>query len=206
LQTLADLLRRADRTARGPSPTFDRAHLLLAFTTIGGSGTIGRQALALRTGLGAGAIRTVLKKLRDDGYADANTTGCFLTSKGRRVYESTRRKISTTFIFRGSNLTVGNFQAALSATGAGKSVKSGIEQRDAAIRVGADGATTYVMKAGKFTIPGGSSDCERDFPSKAWSSLRMGLSPRNGDSVILCGAKDETTATLGALAAALTLL
>jgi hypothetical protein len=206
LQTLADLLHGADRIARGPSPTFERAHLLLAFLTVGESGTMGRQALAVRTGLGAGAIRTVLKKLRDDGYADANTLGCFLTPSGRRVFESTRRKITPSVVLHGSKLTVGTVQVALAARGASRGVRTGIEQRDAAIRVGADGATTYLIKAGKFTVPGGSNDCEADFPSRSWASLREGLSPKEGDSIILCGARDETTANLGALAAALTLL
>ncbi|HKT22119.1 MAG TPA: DUF4443 domain-containing protein, partial [Nitrososphaerales archaeon] len=89
---------------------------------------------------------------------------------------------------------------------AGGAVSSGIQQRDASIRTGADGATTYAYRGDKFTVPGGSSDCEKDFPSGTWSSLRGELKPRNGDAVIVCGAKDETSARLGALSAALTLL
>ena len=57
-----------------------------------------------------------------------------------------------------------------------------------------------------FTIPGGSEDCEKDFPSGAWVALRTMLRPRHGDAVILCGSDREETARLGALAAALTLL
>ena len=106
----------------------------------------------------------------------------------------------------GSTLTVGRFQVAVAARSSAPSVASGLEQRDSAIRMGAAGATTYVIKEGKFAVPGGSPDCERDFPSETWRKLRAELKPKDGDAVILCGAQDETTAKLGALSAALTLL
>ncbi len=195
-----------DRRLQGPSPTFEGAHLLLAFLTIGQSGTIGRQALAARSGLGEGAIRTVLKRLREKGYAGANASGCHLTQAGERVYRELNKRVSQAVTVSGSQLTMGIFQVSLLVRGGGKSVRSGIEQRDSAIKVGAMGATTYVMMAGRFAIPGGSSDCEKDFPSRVWAMLRKKLRPRDGDSVIICGSEKETTARLGALSAALTLL
>ena len=85
-------------------------------------------------------------------------------------------------------------------------MQTGLEQRDSVIRLNALGATTFVIKDGRFTVPGGSSDAEKEFPSKVWSVLRERLDPKNGDAVVVCGAKDETTAKLGALSAALTLL
>ena len=206
LKSLAGLLKLADRRARGPSPTFGTAHFLFAFMTIGEKGTIGRHALASHTGLGGGAVRTVIKKLREEGYAGANASGSFLTPAGSRVYDSVLRKLSPMVTLQGTQLTMGGFQVAVAIRSKGRLVLRGIEQRDWAIRVGAAGATTYVIRADKFTVPGGSSDCERDFPSKTWSALRSGLKPKNGDSVILCGAQDETTAKLGALSAAVTLL
>jgi len=105
----------------------------------------------------------------------------------------------------GSRLTMGAAQVAVSVRGAGDAVKSGIEQRDSAISVGAAGATTYVVRGSRFTIPGGSDDCEKDFPSRTWTALRKRLKPKDGDAVILCGSNKEETARLGALSAALTL-
>jgi hypothetical protein len=206
LMSLAGLLQIKGETVRGPSPSFDRAHVLLSFLTIGAAGTIGRQALARQTGLGQGAIRTVLKKLREEGFADADFSGCHLSRAGLRLYESLTARLSPFVQVTGSQLTVGSSQAALAARGTARKVKSGIEQRDSAIRVRAAGATTYVIRAGKFTIPGGSTDCEMDFPNRAWALLRKELKPKNGDAVILCGAVDETTARIGVLSAALTLL
>lgn len=191
---------------QGPSPTFERAHLLLAFLTIGESGTIGRHSLAVRVGLGEGAVRTVLKRLREEGLADADASGCHLTRGGQNVYSSLIKKLSPLAAIEGSRLTMGAAQAAVSVRGGGDAVKSGIEQRDSAIGVGAAGATTYVLRGSRFTIPGGSDDCERDFPGRAWAVLRKKLKPMNGDAVILCGSDREQTARLGALSAALSLL
>jgi hypothetical protein len=200
------MLRLAEGRPKGPSPTFQRAHIFLAFLTIGNDGTIGRQALADRSGLGDGAIRTVLKKLREGGYADANASGSHLTRDGQKVYAKLMTQLSTVAPLEDTNLTMGSAQAALCVRNAGKGVGSGIEQRDSAIGLGAKGATTYVIKGGKFTVPGGSSDCEKDFPSEAWEVIRAELKPQNGDAVILCGAETTTLATLGALAAVLTLV
>ena len=205
MKSLAGILRITDRRPQGPFPTFQRAHLFLAFLTIGEKGAMGRQALASSTGLGEGAIRTVIKRPREEGYADVSASGCHLTTAGRRVYNSTTRRLSPFAALEGSDLTMGASQVAVAVRNGGP-VRTGIEQRDSAIRVGALGATTYVIRAGKFTIPGGSSDCEHDFPSDAWGLLRTQLKPTEGDSVILCGSDDEPTARLGAISAAITLL
>lgn len=174
--------------------------------TIGASGTVGRQTLAQHSGLGEGSVRTVLKKFRQEGYVEADTLGCHLTDSGKGMYRSILKKFTPLVSLHGSQLTVGSFQIAVLVRSTAGSVASGIEQRDSAIRVGATGATTYIIRGRRFAIPGGSSDCEKDFPSPAWAKLRKELRPVDSDAVILCGAETEVKAKLGALAAALTLL
>lgn len=173
--------------------------------TLGEGEPLGRKALASNLGLGEGATRTVLKKLSTAGYLQTNASGCGLTPAGRRAYQSLRRTLTSPVDIQGSELSMGRFQAALAVRGKSRRVKSGIEQRDSAIKEGALGATTYVISGGKFTIPGGSGDCEKDFPGKIWATLRT-LSPRNGDVLILCGSDETSNARVGAIAAALTLL
>jgi hypothetical protein len=206
MPSLASLLQIGERPVQGPLPSFEKAHLLLAFITIGESGVIGRQSLATRSALGEGAVRTVIKKLREDGFAGTTASGCYLTPGGKRVFRSIQEKFSSTISLKRSKLTVGDFQVGIAVRGGARNMKAGIEQRDSAIKVGASGASTYIMKSGKFTVPGGSSDCEKDFPNSAWSVLRRQLNPVSGDAVVLCGAQDETTAKLGALSASLTLV
>ncbi len=206
MTTVSAWLSNLEKHEPGPSPGYSRAHALLAFMIIGNAGTIGRQALARSSGLGEGSIRTVLKKFRQMRYVVADTTGCHLTDSGRELYQAISRKITSVLPLQASTLVVGPSQVAVLVRDGARSVLSGIEQRDSAVRSGATGATTYVIRSGKFAIPGGSEDCEREFPAKAWSTLRDELKPKNGDAVILCGAHNEGTARLGALSAALTLL
>lgn len=206
MPSLEGLLHITDRKPLGPFPTFDRAHLVLAFVTIGQRGNVGRHSLATSSGLGEGAVRTVIKRLKEEGFASVGSTGCHLTPGGKRVYDSLAEMLSPVLPLRTSDLTVGPHQVAVALRKGESSITNGIDQRDAAIKVGAAGATTYVIRAGKFRIPGGSTDCERDFPSEVWRTLKKELGPKEGDSVILCGASTQSLATLGAVAAAISLL
>ncbi len=205
MPSLSALLQLADRKSPGPAPSFEAAHLLLVFLTIGESGLMGRGSLAARSGLGAGAIRTILRKLRDAGLADANPSGCFVTPEGKKVFNALSTKMSGEAVVARTDLTIGAVQVALAVRRRGSAVRGGIEQRDSAIRVGASGATTFVYVGGRFSIPGGSRDCELDFPSKSWGELRSKLEPHEDDAVVLCGASSEPLARVGALSAALTL-
>jgi uncharacterized protein DUF4443 len=206
MATVTSLFKALEKRESGPSPGFSKAHALLAFLTIGESGSIGREALARKSGLGQGSVRTVLKKFRHEKYVSADTEGCHLTERGRQLYDSVSKKLSPLISLSGSSLVVGPSQAAVLVRSEGRSIRNGIEQRDSAIMAGAIGATTYVIKNGKFGIPGGSDDCENAYPGAVWSVLRIGLNPRDGDAVIVCGALDQRTARLGVLSAALTLM
>jgi len=206
MRALSALLGVETLVGKGPSPSFTRAHLLLAFLNIGTNEVIGRQALARESGLGEGAARTVLRRLREGGYVDVNASGAFLTKKGRGLFQLLQGKLLPFVELDNSRLTVGREQAALGVRGGSHRLGNGIPQRDSAIMVGASAPTTYEIRGSRFTVPGGSNDCEKDFPSGAWGLLKKRLILRNGDIVIVCGAQDGLKAKLGALSAALTLL
>ena len=197
---------RTQGVSRGPALTFTDVHIVSALFTIRDSTYIGRDALARESNLGGGAVRTMLKKLRAKGLIGTNASGCYLTRSGSSALDTLSRTISGFPEVTAEGMTLGSFQAAVAVRGGGKVVSSGIEQRDSAIRMGASGATTYIMRKGMFTIPGGSEDCEKDFPGTVWAQLKGALRPRNGDALILCGASEKREAKLGALAAALSLL
>ncbi len=190
----------------GPLPSFTPYHLLLVIQAVGQSSAVGRQALAKSTGLGEGAIRTVLTRLKREGYIEISASGCALTGKGERAYSELKSSISETMGLRQTPLTVGEHQVAIAVRGAARRVTNGIEQRDAAIKAGADGATTFVIQSQKFRVPGGSKDCERDYPGDVWGRLRDNLKPSEGDAVIICGSSDDQHSRVGALSAALSLL
>ncbi len=203
---MAGLLKVAAEREPGPPSTYTHAHLLLSLLTIGDSVRVGRQKLAREVGLGEGAIRTLLKKFKKEGLVQTSKLGCSLTKRGEEFYKQIRARIPKLILLHSTKLTVGKEQTAVMVRGVAEKVSTGIEQRDAVIKAGASGATTYVIKASKFQIPKDSTDCEKDFPSDSWGRIRDELKPSNGDVVIVCGSSDSLTSTVGALSAALTLL
>ena len=85
----------------------------------------------------------------------------------------------------------------------GFAIKSGIEQRDAAIKMGALGATTLLFKDDKFVIPDTNYDSLRK-ESHIAGLLTEKLNPESGDVIIIGSAtEDERTAELAAKNAAL---
>lgn len=84
-------------------------------------------------------------------------------------------------------------------------LKSGIEQRDAAVVAGAGNATSIVMKQSHLIIPSVSNDVSKDFPEAAEQIVDL-LAPKNGDVIILVGAGSRGKAFYGAIAAAWTLI
>ncbi|MGD0396877.1 MAG: DUF4443 domain-containing protein [Nitrososphaerales archaeon] len=206
MSALTALLKMDSSRGPGPAPTYSSSHVLLALLTIGKADVIGRHALAKEVGLGEGAVRTVIKWLKEDDYLTVESNGCQLTAKGKRAYSELRNVMPKTLELPRTALTVGREQVAVLVKKKSNRVRSGIEQRDSSIRAGATGATTYVIKDSKFQVPGSSVDGEKDFPSGAWVNLRSGLQPENGDVVIICGSHDRRTSFIGAMNAALTLL
>lgn len=195
-------------SSRGPGPasTYSSSHVLLALLTIGRAGVIGRHALAKEAGLGEGAVRTVIKWLKERAYITVEPNGCQLTAKGKHAYAELKRAMPKILELQRTTLTVGSEQVAILIKKKSDRVRSGIEQRDSAIKAGAAGATTYVIKGSKFQVPGSSADAEKDFPSGVWTKLRSGLQPEEGDVVIVCGSDDKHSSLIGAISAALTFL
>jgi biotin operon repressor len=206
LSGVSKLLRIAREKERGPIPSFTEPHLILAILFTGDSKLIGRQALARKVGLGEGAVRTILKRLKEDGYVDTIASGCYLTKKGTLAYKVLQRTIPRITQLDSTGFTVGKNQVAVLLRTRPTKLVYGVEQRDSAIKAGAAGATTYIIKDSKFQLPGGSKDCEKDFPSPVWKTLRTKLQPLSGDILIVCGSDNEATSRLGAISAAMTLV
>jgi hypothetical protein len=98
-------------------------------------------------------------------------------------------------------LTVGEVDIATIVRGAASKVKRGIEQRDEAIKAGADGATVFIFRRGKLQFPDGFMDVEKGLTKVIIEKF----SPREGDVIIIGTARDPAKAEAGAKAAAGTL-
>jgi hypothetical protein len=80
-----------------------------------------------------------------------------------------------------------------------------MEQRDAAVMVGAKSATTLLFKEKRLIIPSVSNNVAEDFPKAASQILKL-LKPEENDVVIIVSANSPEKAQYGALAAAWALL
>jgi hypothetical protein len=184
---------------------FSEVHVLRAILAIGADGPLGRGKLGNLIGLGQGEVRTLIKRMKEKELIVIEPEGCKLSRKGEREFQSLKEKIPWSSPVNAKALGIGNECSAVLVRGAAPCVKKGIEQRDAAVRVGANGAFTAVLVQGRFTLPGEGGDCERDGPLELWSAARSAV-PRDGDALIVVGADSLETAELGTLAAALTLI
>ncbi len=189
--------------APGPSPTFSVFHLLLAIELVA-ENPVGRGKLAQSLGVGEGAIRTILGRLTDAGLITTSKAGCKLTKRGLDIwkeYSSIVRKVEI-----GKNeLTNTSHTYAILIKNHGHKLKSGMEQRDAAVMTGAKTATTMLYKARRLNIPSVTEDAEKDFPKASDKVLKL-LKPVENDAVIIVGADNQARAAYAAMAAAWTLL
>lgn len=184
--------------AIGPLPRFAEIHVRRALELIAKHKRIGRKQLAGELGVGEGSMRTILNQLKKQGLITSSRGGHALTPKGKR---SLGKPLEFAQIDAG-NLTVGKVDVAVIIRGTAKKVKRGIEQRDEAIKAGAQGATVFVFKGGKLQFPDGFMDVDK----RVVKSIVETFKPREGDVIIIGSGKNTAEAERGALAAARSLV
>jgi predicted transcriptional regulator len=193
----------AEKMAPGRSPSFAEAHVIKALEQISQQKSVGRLKLSEDLHLGEGEARTLVKHLKNEGLIEVSKTGISLSARGKRVLSSLRTVVSEPVDIPSTPLTVGPFNVAVRIAGMKDFIKKGLEQRDAAIKAGAKGATTLVFTGHRLTMPGTEEDVSKNDPL-ILASL-SGLSPKEGDVVIIGSADEKIKAELGAKTAALEL-
>jgi predicted transcriptional regulator len=182
-------------------------HICNALLTIGDEGPIGRLELSRRLGLGEGAIRTVMKHLTQANIISTVREGCMLTKSGNKLYVGLRKKMSKVKAVDAGPLSLDKFNAAIVIRRSARQLKRGIEQRDAAVRAGATGACTLVVRGGEYLMSlSGENDWRMGSGEPLAQVLKRLFDAGEGDVVAIVGAATETIAEQGAMAAALTLL
>lgn len=187
--------------AAGPILTFKPVHILEAINLIG-TGPIGRIRLAKKLELGEGATRTLLKHLRENRLVTIDPKlGCKLTKEGQKLFKFLDSKISEAIEIPKISITLGEYNVGVLIRQSSKAVKNGVEQRDAAIKAGAIGATTLIIKDKNFLMPGIEGDCLKKTP-EAHKVIMSRLHPENGDVIIIGSGETKAAAEKGAKAAA----
>jgi len=187
--------------APGPRPSFCVFDVIKAMELIAEKGSIGRGKIAEELQLGEGATRTLISRLTDSRLIAASKSGCSLTEKGVKVWNELKAILPRKFVMEKNELTFAAYGVALLVKGKGGKVKKGLEQRDAAVTVGAKGAATLVFKENRLILPMISTDVAKDYPV-TFNQITHLTKLEENDVVIISSADQLKTAEYGALAAA----
>jgi predicted transcriptional regulator len=188
----------------GPSTTFSMFHIFFALELVAKK-PIGRNKLAEKLNVGEGAIRTIISRLKDAGLIVTSKEGCTLTDKGLSVWKNFEDVFPKRVEIEKTALTTSEYNYAFLVKNKGHKVKSGIDQRDAAIMGGARRALVIVFKNGRLIIESISNSIEKDFPEAA-NRILKNLKPENNDVIIIAGADNPLKAKRGAFAASWVLI
>lgn len=184
----------------GPTPLFTQLDLARAIEIIG-SEHVGRSKLSTRLGLGEGTTRTLIDRFLNARLIKTSRLGCELTGRGHSILNELNAKLGTKKRVAQSSITVGHYNFGILVKGAANRIKSGIEQRDAAVRAGANGAVTFVVKRGELVMPPPARPITREQES-ATREIKEAFEPHENDVIIIAGGDSEQFAEEGAMAAA----
>ena len=201
-KTLAVIGKIACKIAPGRTPYFTEVHIVKALLVLSSLGPVGRANLAKALRLGEGSIRTLIRHFEKARLIKTSKEGLILTGAGKKLALNVESMISEPREAPQSTLTIGEFNMAILVKGSAGLVRSGLEQRDAAIKVGAQGATTLIFNKGRLIMPSTNEDVFKNLP-KMRDALISHLRPQENDVVVIGSADDKLTAEFGAIAAAL---
>src|ERR671919_2309352 len=199
------LFKVAGKYAPSRSISFDIVHIFKTLQLIEDRGHVSRGLLSKELALGGGVVKTLIKHLKMQDMIHTTKSGTKMTDKGKSIYSHLRSSIPTELNVPKCSVALGKFNYAVLLKQFNFAIKSGIEQRDAAIKIRAKGATTLLYKDAKFIMP---SNMTYD-PLKKEPQIRTLLIERfypleEGDAVII-GSDDVSrkTAELAAKSAAI---
>lgn len=196
----------AEIPSAGPPAGFTYAHVCCALLLIGDEEAVGRIQLSKKLGLGEGMVRTIIRHLSNAGIIKSTREGCTLTPKGLSLYRRLRNRFSNAFTIDAKQLSLDSASTAVLVKGVAGRVRQGIEQRDAAVRTGAAGACTLLMKNERFVMPMGSDEWKLNDDDTIVKELKDMFHPKENDVIIIASAREKRLVNYAAIAAGLTLV
>lgn len=193
----------ANRIAPSRMLSFEIVHVLKTLQIIQERGHVSRNTLCKKLDLGEGIVKTLVKHLKIYGLVETDNTGTRLSEKGNKLLSDLELSMPAEMSISTCSVALGKFNYAILLKQMSYVVKTGIEQRDAAIKMNALGATTLVYREKKFMIPNTNFDALHKEQS-LHTLLLKGLNPEE-DDVLIIGSdnKSERIAEFAAKSAAL---
>jgi len=181
------LTKIASRYAPSRILSFELVHIFKTFQLLDKNEHISRVLLCQELALGEGSVRTLVKHLKMQNLVKSTNGGTRLTEKGKILSSELLQSIPSEANMPKCSIALGQFNYVILLRKYGFAIKSGIEQRDAAIKMGALGATTLLYNNNKFIMPGAYSNNKDSLqiePPVA-SLLIDKLEPGDNDAIII---------------------
>jgi Mn-dependent DtxR family transcriptional regulator len=185
MHTYVKTLRKvADRYAPSRVLSFDMVHVFKTLQLIQENGHVSREKLCEDLGLGEGTIKTLVRHLKMQNLIESTNAGTTMTKKGNSFFSELLSSIPSEISLSKCAITLGKFNYAVLVKQMSSIIKDGIAQRDAAIRMGASGATTLLFKDNKFLIPQTEFDSLKEEHQLSEQMIKN-LHPQDGDVIII---------------------
>ncbi len=187
-----------DEPQFGPMFRFNDANVYWSLHLLSDGRRMGRKRLADEVGVGEGSMRRIIDTLKEWDFINIKQTGITITKAGISFLEQLPLRPVNIFV-EGS--VAGACQQGVLVLGGADKVVNGMEQRDAGIKVGADGCTTIVIRDGVLMIPPDWNMDEKT-PELAYK-IRKEIGMTQSDALIIGGGETQALATEAAITAAL---
>lgn len=165
--------------------SFNMVHVFKALQLVKSRGHISRDLLSKELGLGEGSIRTLMRHLQMNNMIKATNAGTTMTQKGEALLLELLSSIPTEMNLPKCSIALGKFNYVVLLKQHSHAIKSGVEQRDAAIKIGAKGATTLLFKQNKFVMPSNTNYDSLQKEPKISKLLIRTMNPEEGDAIII---------------------
>ena len=186
-----------DVGALGRNCRYSDARIYYLLYYLDSNGSAGREELSNVLDVSEGTVRKMLTIMKKWGVVSISYAGVEITSHGKVILDTIPIHVFTPPT---SNYVIGKYQSAVIVRGVSDRITDGIQQRNSAIIAGARGASVFKMDRGVLVMPPQWNMDDKD-PTFATSIRSAGV--RDGDVVIIAGARDDITALMTSITAAL---
>lgn len=187
-----------ERPKSGPVYRFVDADVFYVLSILSGGRRIGRKRIGKELGIGEGSVRRLVTLMREYDLVKVEQPGITISKFGEGVLnEINIRMIHISM----PDQVIGDYQQGLLVKGKADKVYCGIEQRNAGIRAGGEGCTTWIMRNGKLLMAP-DWDMDSNEPAQALK-IRSKIDMHDGDVLIVGGGIDPRAARIAAIDAAL---
>jgi len=192
-------------TGKGTSKalTFSTPHVLKSILLLSSQKYVSRSDFCQELKIGEGAIKTLIKHLKESDIVNTIKSGTYLTEKGKKFANRFCSAVPNQTNLKECNTTRGKYNHAMVIKKKFvQSLGNGMEQRDYAILYGASDSLTLIFEKGKFLFVGDRIQCFSDEPNVR-NYLIEKLNPEERDVVIITSSDDKFVAEISALNTAL---